>query len=111
MIGKRLKTLRKDVLKINQSEFSKILGISQGALSCIEKGDRGVPITAIQKLAEYSLIDGRVDIIWILIGTNSGKINAREASILELFKVLDEHGKKAVEMIANYEYESEKCSL
>lgn len=106
MIGSRIRELRTSILNMSQLEFSKILGISQGALSEIESGGRGLPIEAAERLAKYSLKDNRIDITWILTGRNKQEYyNSREKSLITSFRTLDERGKNTVEYVARYENE------
>ena len=53
-VGERLAYTRNTILSMNQKDFSKLLCISQGALSEIENNKRGLPMEAIIELMKYS---------------------------------------------------------
>ena len=98
-IGERLAYTRKS-LELSQQEFSKLLGISQGALSGMEKNSRGIPMEVIIKLLNYSKSDNRISCEWILTG-DEGYISAHysdlknedEIELLNNYRLLDSRGK------------------
>ena len=67
-VGERLAYTRNTILSMNQKDFSKLLCISQGALSEIENNKRGLPMEAIIELMKYSKKDIRISCTWILTG-------------------------------------------
>ncbi|MGM0881352.1 MAG: helix-turn-helix domain-containing protein [Bacillota bacterium] len=67
-IGERIKRVRK-INELNQVEFSKIIGVSQGTLSEIEQ-DKYYPSTETI-MAIYT--NFRTDIHWILFGRESSQ--------------------------------------
>ena len=101
-IGARLSTVRSKVLSMNQKEFSALLGISQGALSEVENGKRGLPMEAIIELMKYSKSDNRFSVYWILTGENEPiltTITTDETEMLENYSKLDNRGKHRIHTV------------
>ena len=71
-VGERLAYTRSTILSMNQKDFSKLLGVSQGALSEIENNKRGLPMEAIIELMKYSKTDNSISCSWILTGDSKG---------------------------------------
>ena len=67
-VGERISYIRSTVLSMNQKDFARLLGISQGALSEIEHDKRGLPMEAIIELIKYSKENTSVSCSWILTG-------------------------------------------
>ena len=95
-VGERLAYTRNTILSMNQKDFSKLLCISQGALSEIENNKRGLPMEAIIELMKYSKKDIRISCTWILTGiedtTSAPALSNDEKELLTLWvadKVLD----------------------
>lgn len=71
-LGERIKYIRGDLLKLNQSAFADILGFSRGAtISDYEKDKRSPDISTLCKIADMGIIS----IDWLLTG--NGSINHR----------------------------------
>jgi len=105
-IGTRLVHLRKKVFNMNQKQFSPILGITQGALSEIENGNRGLPADAIIKLLELSLApDTLFSIYWLLTGkglpsdTNATLFSSDEQELLNGYRQLDNRGQHTLHAV------------
>ena len=81
-VGERLAYTRSTILSMNQKDFSKLLGVSQGALSEIENNKRGLPMEAIIELMKYSKTDNSISCSWILTGDSKGSGNAGKGGLL-----------------------------
>lgn len=91
-LGERIKRIRKSN-KLNQVEFAKILGVSQGTLSEIEKDKYKPSIDIIISLHS----NFKVDLEWLLINPNEtnvekksyiSKIEDMEVDLINLFRKL-----------------------
>ena len=71
-IGRRIRAIRGD---LDQLEFAKILGISQGSVSKYEKGNMPNAVI-LEKIAKY----GGVSVEWLLHGEEAGPAKAAEAA-------------------------------
>jgi phage repressor protein C with HTH and peptisase S24 domain len=73
-LGERIRYLRENILRLNQSEFAKELGFSRGAtISDYEKDKRSPDITTLRSMADI----GNVTLEWLLTG--NGPISADNA--------------------------------
>lgn len=103
-LGARLSTVRSKVLSMSQKDFSALLGISQGSLSEVENGKRGLSMEAIIKLMKYSKSDNRFSVYWILTGENDPlsttmRLSTDETELLENYSKLDTRGKHRIHTI------------
>lgn len=103
-IGTRLSAVRSKILSMNQKDFSNLLGISQGALSEVENGKRGLSMEAIIKLMKYSKSDNRISVFWILTGENDPalttmNLSADEIELQDNYSKLDTRGKYRVHTV------------
>lgn len=102
-VGERLAYTRSTILSMNQTNFSKILGISQGALSEIEKNRRGLPMEAIIELMKYSKENNSISCSWILTGekevNSHSELTNDEKELVETYNQLDRRGQHRVHTI------------
>ena len=80
-INSRVKQIRTD-LKLSQREFSKSLGISQAALSDIERGVNGLSLETFRNIVNSY----HVDAYWLLDGGDDQNI-FRQAERIQSFQV------------------------
>lgn len=101
-IGERLQFTRTKN-SLSQKEFAQILGVSQGALSGMEKNTRGIPMEAIINLIKYSKSNNSVSCEWILTGydstNNKDRLSEDEQDLLTNYMQLDKRGKYKVQTI------------
>lgn len=101
-IGERLEYVRTTILSMNQEEFSKLLGISQGALSAMENNKRGLPMEAIINLMNYSKKNNSISCSWILTGCDDEHANLSlspdETELISTYQKLDRRGQHSVHM-------------
>ena len=98
-IGKRISYTRNHLLSMNQKEFSRLLGISQGSLSEIENNKRGLPMEAIIALLKYSKPNTSVSVFWILTGetdTRSSCLSTDETELISTYRTLDRRGQHRI---------------
>lgn len=102
-IGEKLKYIRK-LNKLNQTEFSQIIGVSQGALSELEKDKYKPSLETVVALKEKF----DIDLDWFLfdhcrMGSNSGRFNVKldelETNLISGFRRLNLEDKQEVEGI------------
>ena len=102
-VGERLAYVRGTILSMNQKNFAKLLGVSQGALSEIENNKRGLPMEAIIKLMEYSKSDNSISCSWILTGIEDTlpayKLSSDEKELIDTYNKLDRRGQHRVHTI------------
>lgn len=100
-IGERLAYVRKNILLMNQTEFSRLIGVSQGALSDIENNNRGLSMEAIIELIKYSKTNNLFSFFWILTGIEEEPIGLSpdETELLNTYKRLDRRGQHRVHTI------------
>jgi SOS-response transcriptional repressor LexA/DNA-binding XRE family transcriptional regulator len=95
-IGDRIRKIRKDN-NLNQKAFSKVIGISQGRLSEIEKGKNKPSFDTL-----YSIKDNyEISLDWLIFGVNypfknNSTQNTDEESILESYRNLSEYNKTLI---------------
>lgn len=91
-LGQRIKNVRKRN-KLNQVEFAKIIGVSQGTLSELEKDKYNPSIETIISIHK----NFRVDLEWLLVNpiednnsknTYLSKVEGKEVELLTLFRKL-----------------------
>lgn len=101
-IGERLAYVRSTILEMNQADFAKLLGVSQGALSAMENNKRGLPMEAIIKLMIYSKSNNSVSCSWILTGIEDSPtpntLSPDEQELLSTYNSLDRRGKHSIHM-------------
>jgi len=101
-IGQRLVYIRKNVFALNQIKFAALLRISQGTLSDIENGNRGLPTEAIISLCEHSQEDTPFSLTWLLIGKGEPLsletqiLTEDEREMLNSYTQLDTRGKHII---------------
>ncbi|MED4599996.1 helix-turn-helix transcriptional regulator [Paenibacillus validus] len=98
-IGYRIKCIRKEN-KQNQSQFAKSIGISQGNLSEIEKGNSNPSAeTLISIRTQYN-----VNLNWLLTGVDSNDGDTYddyyEEKLIEVFRNLNDYDKREIIEIA-----------
>lgn len=102
-VGERLAYTRNTILSMNQKDFSKLLGVSQGALSEIENNKRGLPMEAIIELMKYSKSDNSVSCCWILTGMSDDvpgtMLSNDEKELISTYNELDRRGQHRVHTI------------
>ena len=64
-LNERIKHLRKDILKMNQSEFAKKLGLSQRTISWSEQPQNNVPDSNVKSICNFFNINEH----WLRNGT------------------------------------------
>ncbi|KRE73928.1 helix-turn-helix domain-containing protein [Paenibacillus sp. Soil750] len=84
-IGSKIKQIRK-VNNMTQNEFSKLIGISQGTLSEIEKGKAKPTIETLQEINNCF----QIDLNWLIL-ENHGDIElfASEIELINKVRALD----------------------
>ena len=102
-VGERLAYTRNTILSMNQKDFSKLLCMSQGALSEIENNKRGLPMEAIIELMKYSKKDNLFSCYWILTGmdepsTDKG-LSGDQEELISTYSQLDRRGQHRVHTI------------
>ena len=102
-IGERLSHTRSIILSMNQKDFAKLIGVSQGALSEIENNKRGLPMEAIIELMKYSILDKSVSCSWILTGISDtlshSELSNDEKELIDTYNKLDRRGQHRVHTI------------
>ncbi|MNI77127.1 Antitoxin PezA [compost metagenome] len=95
VIGKRIKNIRK-LHKLNQTEFAKIIGISQGNLSEIESEKILPSLETILRLSQRF----KLDLNWLANNASSSTIathlNEDESTLINLYRQLHEDAKEEV---------------
>jgi len=88
---------------MNQKDFSKLLGVSQGALSEIENNKRGLPMEAIIELMKYSKSNNSVSCCWILTGMSDDvpetMLSNDEKELISTYNELDRRGQHRIHTI------------
>lgn len=101
-IGKRLSYIRKNIFNLNQKAFSNLIGVSQGALSDIENGNRGLSMEALICLCEYSKGDNPFSFSWLLLGKGepvnleAPLLTDDEQELLNSYRQLDSRGRHII---------------
>ena len=102
-IGERLSYTRNTILGMNQKDFAKLIGVSQGALSEIENNKRGLPMESIIELMKYSISDKSISCSWILTGISdtfsSSGLSNDEKELIDTYNKLDRRGQHRVHTI------------
>lgn len=102
-VGERLAYTRNMLLSMNQKDFAKLLGVSQGALSEIENNKRGLPMEAIIELMKYSKSDNSVSCSWILTGIEelpkTSHLSDDEIELIDTYAKLDRRGQHRVHTV------------
>ncbi len=102
-VGERLAYTRNTLLSMNQKDFAKLLGVSQGALSEIENNKRGLPMEAIIELMKYSKTDISISCTWILTGIEdipkTSNLSNDEKELIETYAKLDRRGQHRVHTV------------
>lgn len=113
-IGERLAYVRSTILGMNQADFAKLLGVSQGALSAMENNKRGLPMEAIIKLMIYSKSNNSVSCSWILTGIEDiptpNTLSLDEQELLSTYNSLDRRGKHSIHMAIYNELDRMKAT-
>jgi len=101
-IGERLSHIRKKLLNLNQKEFAPLIGLSQGALSDVENGNRGLPMEALIRLYEYSKGETPFSFAWLLLGKGDPlsleipQLTDDEQELLNSYRQLDSRGQHII---------------
>ena len=101
-IGIRLLYTRKHIFKSNQKNFAEILGISQGALSDIENGNRNLSQESLTCLYNRSTGEPSFSFGWLLLGTGEPfdtivpMLPEDEQELLDCYRQLDNRGQHIV---------------
>lgn len=105
-VGRRLSYTRNSILKMNQKDFSHLIGVSQGALSEMEHDKRGLSMEAIIELMKYSKTDNRISCSWILTGLEDEQkhhteptLSADQLELVNTYNKLDRRGQHRVHTI------------
>jgi len=98
----RLRELREDK-RVTQNEVAKYLTISRSAYAHYESGDRQMNYEMLFLLADYYSVS--IDYLLGRYEENPMPVNKKETRIIEVYRLLDERGKAAVESTLNFEYE------
>lgn len=102
-VGERLAYTRSTILSMNQKDFAKLIGVSQGALSEIENNKRGLPMEAIIELMKYSKSDTSISCSWILTGiadtVPASNLTNDEQELVDTYNKLDRRGQHRVHTI------------
>lgn len=110
-IGERIKSLRKNHLKMTQSEFAEHLGLSPNAIARYENGSRNVSDQTIKSICrEFGvnkdwLLEGKepmkveIDDIEKLIAKMLTNENKTACQLFKAFAKLDEEDWKAVQKL------------
>lgn len=109
-IGKRLSYVRKNILNKSQQDFAMIIGSSQGALSEMEKDNRGISIECFIKLIDYSKSNNLFSADWILTGSTNSEITNKvlandEVELLNIYNQLDSRGQHRLHTVGYEELE------
>lgn len=110
-IGKRLSYIRKNIFSSNQKDFSDFLGISQGALSEIENGNRGISSDALTRLYEYSKREKPFSFAWLLLGKGEPTslevppLKEDEQELLNIYRQLDSRGRHIIHATLYQEFD------
>lgn len=101
-IGERLAYIRKNAFNLNQKDFSKLIGVSQGALSDVENGNRGLSMEAFIRLYEYSKRENPFSFAWLLLGKGEPLdlevplLTEDEQELLNSYRQLDSRGRHII---------------
>ncbi|MBN3523689.1 helix-turn-helix domain-containing protein [Paenibacillus apiarius] len=99
-IGYRIKCIRKENNQ-NQSQFAKVIGISQGNLSEIEMGNSNPSAETLASIGTHY----NVNLNWLLTGRTSGDgvtyEDDNEKGLIELYRNLDDYDKNEIIEIAH----------
>ncbi|WCM60748.1 helix-turn-helix domain-containing protein [Paenibacillus polymyxa] len=103
-LGEKIKSIRK-INKLNQTEFSSIIGVSQGTLSELEKDKYKPSLETVIALK----LNFDVDLDWLLlegeVSSNNGlyrvKIDDLESNLISRFRKLNVGDKQEIEGIVN----------
>lgn len=104
----KLKQLRKEK-KLSQSEMAQILNVHQTAVSQWEQGRTTPDTQTLIKIADYFQVSADY-----LLGRNYDLIDTKDAfslnekQLIKKYRVLDQHGQKAVNSVLDIEYD--RCS-
>ena len=98
----KLRELRKDK-NITQNEIAKYLMVSREAYSQYETGRHEMNYEILCLLADYFSVS--IDYLLGRCETNPMFVNKKEEYLINLYRLIDERGKAAVESTLNFEYE------
>ncbi|MCL1858158.1 MAG: helix-turn-helix domain-containing protein [Oscillospiraceae bacterium] len=101
----KLRELRENK-NVTQSEIAEYLKITRSAYSQYESGKRQMNYDTLCLLSDYFAVS--IDYLLGKYETNPMLVNKKESHIIELYRLLDERGKSAVESMLNFEYEQSK---
>lgn len=91
----RISYIRKTILNLNQQSFAKLILLSQGALSDVEHGKRGLTQDSLIELYKLSK-EHKFSFEWLLLGTGdivcSSTLTKEEEELLSNYKKLDTRG-------------------
>lgn len=97
----RLKEARKNV-GMTQSELAEALGIAKSTLSGYENGSSEPSIAMSAKLIEALGVDA--NFLYQDYQKTDVQLSALESGMITMYRSLDEHGRKIVDMVLREEY-------
>ena len=98
----KLRDLREDK-RVTQNQVAKYLKISRSAYSQYESGRRQMNYETLFLLADFFAVS--IDYLLGRYETDPMLVNRKETHLINLYRLIDERGKAAVESIINFEYE------
>ena len=105
-IGERIRELRKG-LGLKQAELGEKLGIGKSTVSDWESGKREFSTSMLRPLAEALGVD-----MWDIIGYDSVVIDGQssplsrdEQDLVDVYRAVDDHGRKIIRTVADLEFE------
>jgi transcriptional regulator with XRE-family HTH domain len=104
----RLKELR-DMKKLNQADVAAHLKIARTTYARYESGEREMTYDALISLAE--LFSVSTDYLLGRYDANPMVLYSNEDSLINMFRTLDERGKRAVHALIEHEYSQQKESM
>jgi len=101
----RLRELREDK-RITQNEVAEYLMISRSAYAHYESGNRQMNYETLFLLADYYSVS--IDYLLGRYESNPKIVSKNEDYLIEIYRLLDERGKAALESTLNFEYTQSK---
>ena len=92
-LGDRIKKMR-GLISLNQTEFGKLIGLTSGAMSSIEKGTRMPPVEALLAICKIAM-ENDIDIAWLLFGLEKTSDADQVVELRHAFNSLSPTGRMA----------------